>query len=78
MAYVVPLDDDMGYIDKTGKLAFPSPYYYAKPFSHGLSKVVLNGKSGYIDKTGKVIIPFKYDQGYSFSEGLAQVVLNWN
>ncbi len=66
------------FIDKTGELAFPHKFGFARNFSEGLAAVKNNNfKWGYIDKTGKLVIPSKYD-GYdenrNFSEGLAQIL----
>lgn len=71
-----------GYIDKTGKRAFPGIYGSESDFHEGLAyarEVFRNGdsyewKDGYIDKTGKMVIELEEDcWGESFCDGVAIV-----
>lgn len=71
-----------GYIDKTGKRAFPGFYNSQSDFKEGLayvSEVIRNGedfeiKDGYIDKTGKYVIELEKDcWGTPFYDGVAIV-----
>ena len=69
-----------GFIDKTGKRAFPGVYSNEANFSEGLAMVreVLGDdtwRSGYIDKTGKFVIEMDEDRwGGDFHDGIAKVV----
>ena len=71
-----------GYIDKTGKRAFPGKYNTMSDFHEGLayaSEVITDGdeyelKEGYIDKTGKFVIELEKDcWGDRFCDGVAIV-----
>jgi len=47
-----------GYLNKSGKLAIPCKYYYAKPFSEGLAGVVFDDSGWYyINVNNQVVIP---------------------
>jgi len=69
-----------GFIDKTGKRAFPGVYSNEANFSEGLAMVreILGDdtwRSGYIDKTGKFVIEMDEDRwGGDFHDGIAKVV----
>ncbi len=69
-----------GFIDKTGKRAFPGVYSGEANFSEGLAMVreILGDdewRSGYIDKTGKIVIEMDDDRwGGEFHDGIAKVV----
>lgn len=66
----------LGYIDKTGKIAIPPQFLYARPFSEGLAAVANDQFAfGYIDAHGKIVIPLMYQNVYpgNFSEGVARV-----
>ena len=66
-----------GYMDRTGKQAFPATFYDANGFHEGLAAVMPDGEKrlwGYIDKTGEMVISPAYSAARLFSEGLACVL----
>jgi hypothetical protein len=63
----------VGFIDKTGKLAFPYQFSDAGDFSEGLAAVSDGYKWGYMDKAGRTVIKHRFDEARRFSEGLAAV-----
>lgn len=78
----VGANEQLGLIDKTGKLITSLRYNRVWGFSEGLAKVEdktdgFSGheKYGFIDETGKVVIPLKYNDCSSFCEGLAWVMV---
>ncbi|MBO4674098.1 MAG: WG repeat-containing protein [Bacteroidaceae bacterium] len=76
LVVVNPARERMGFIDKTGKLAFDREFNTAFSFSEGLASVYDNelDRWGYIDKTGKTVITLdKGVAGRDFSEGLAMI-----
>jgi len=72
--------DKWGFIDTTGKMVIEQQFYYASPFSEGLSAVKVGdwatGKYGYINKAGEVVIEPQFADAAPFSEGLAMVMPN--
>jgi hypothetical protein len=54
------IDNEWGYMDKTGKVVFrvgpTSQFDYPFQFSEGLAAVITGNKLGYIDRTGKIVI----------------------
>ena len=68
-----------GFIDTDGNVVIPCEYYYAAPFSDGLSLVSMRdadgrSKGGYIDKSGVVAVPFDYYSSCDyFHAGFASV-----
>jgi hypothetical protein len=65
-----------GYIDHTGKFAFPPLFSFVEPFQDGLALATSleTGKMGFINRQGKwVIEPTQYEDAHSFREGLATV-----
>ena len=74
---VVKKNNKYGFIDKSGHLAIPPVYDFAKSFREGVAAVIKNDKYGFIDKSGKVVISFTYDgcDGF-FDNGLAKVRIN--
>ena len=65
--------DQVGYVDKTGRMAIAPQPYYAWDFSEGLAAIAQNGQIGFIDKTGQIVIEPRFADVQSFSEGLAAV-----
>ena len=68
-----------GFIDKTGKRAFPGVYTGEANFSEGLAMVTERlgndeWQSGYIDKTGKMVIKMENGYGSEFHDGIAKVI----
>jgi hypothetical protein len=73
------------YIDRQGKVIFPSHFIFAGDFSSGLAPVATGGGGrdaggffpatnwGFINKQGKLVIDANFDDAGSFSEGLAKV-----
>jgi hypothetical protein len=68
--------DEYGYIDRTGRLAFPATFCDAREFSEGLAAAWQDRKFGYINAIGEFAIPPRYDTASEFSEGLAAVRLD--
>jgi hypothetical protein len=60
--------EGFGFIDKTGKLAFPDRYESARRFRDGLARVSQKDWWGYIDTSGKVV--WKSAPGEPFPEQL--------
>jgi hypothetical protein len=67
------IQDDLGYIDKTGTLVIPLQFDDARAFSEGLAVASLRHQRGFIDKTGKFVIAPQFGLAESFSHGLARV-----
>ncbi|GAB3490505.1 WG repeat-containing protein [Spirosoma knui] len=65
-----------GYIDHTGKFAFPPDFSFVEPFRDDRALVTSTetGKMGFINREGKwVIEPTQYEDAHAFREGLATV-----
>lgn len=83
LAAVYSADEEVGFIDKSGKPVIPlglydkinpsSMIHMRYDFREGLSAMVKYGKWGYIDKTGQTAAPFIYDFAQQMSEGIAAV-----
>jgi WG containing repeat len=69
----VTVNNNKGYIDKTGKLVIAAKYNLAEDFSDGLAMVFKDRRYGFVDKAGNEVIPPQYEQCYSFKNGLAIV-----
>lgn len=73
----VLIDEEIGYIDKTGAFAIPLQFEYelALGFSEGLACVCTpkDEKPFFIDETGKIALIPEFSTGSSFFEGLAAV-----
>jgi hypothetical protein len=69
-------ENNIFFLDKTGKRISDKNYDDVYYFSEGLAAVSKDGLWGFIDKTGKEVIPLKYSNVLNFSEGLAAVELN--
>lgn len=81
-----------GYMNKSGKIAIPCKYYYAKPFSEGLAGVVFDDSGWYyINANNSVVIPpiknevriwvSSFNNGRAFvikKDGLTCIDLNGN
>jgi len=75
--FPVRVDNQFGYMDRTGKMTITPQYSQAGCFVDGLALVASldeKPKWGYIDNTGKYVINATYADGTSFSEGIAFVV----
>jgi len=44
-----------GYIDKTGALAIPAQFSFARAFSNGLAGASIGRTSGWIDRSGRFV-----------------------
>ncbi|WP_066229064.1 WG repeat-containing protein [Metabacillus fastidiosus] len=68
-------NEDLQFIDKSGKTVFKVPNNYddVESFSEGLAEVYIKGKFGFIDKTGAIKIKPQYTYVSSFTEGMAVV-----
>ena len=55
------IDDECGYIDKTGKIVIEPQFEICGRFIEGIAAVKIDGKWGYIDKSGKFIIEPQFD-----------------
>ena len=65
---------DMGFIDRTGRLVISPVCYNTAGFKEGLAAAELAwGRYGYLDPDGKLAIPASFENALSFSEGLAAV-----
>ncbi len=78
-------EENMGFLDKEGRLAIGFIYNATFPFSEGLSGVRVGNKWGFINAEGMTLIPFKYDEVVPFpldpfragySGGVAKVKVN--
>lgn len=76
LAVVRATDRKFGYIERSGKVAIPPQFLYARPFSEGLAAVANEQFAfGYIDMHGKPVIPLTLHNIYpgNFSEGVARI-----
>ncbi len=71
--FVYKLNDQYGFLDKSGRELTPPVYSYVAPFSDGLGRFGSGDKYGFIDRTGKVVIPAGYTAARDFKNGLAPV-----
>lgn len=74
--FVVIVNDNRGFIDRTGKIVIEPQWGGANNFSEGLAVVATyegGYREGFIDENGKVVIPLQYVMARDFSEGLAAV-----
>ncbi len=66
------------FVDRSGAVAFESPFLYAQDFSEGLAPAAVQEGDkttwGYIDKTGAWVIDPRFYMALEFSEGLAAVM----
>ncbi len=76
----IVLNNKVGYMDKTGKIAIKPRFEKAWDFQEGLALVCKVGEGpgycGYINKNGKYVIISQFVNAMSFSEGLAAVKMN--
>lgn len=64
-----------GWIDSTGKLAFPlRKYQKAGKFSNGLARICVDDLYGYLDRSGNLAIKNIYNEARDFNHGLAAVM----
>jgi len=68
-----PLDPQMRYIDKSGRLLASPPFLEADDFFEGLAAVRASqtGKYGFINSRGIVVVDFQFDEVGHFAEGIA-------
>ena len=68
--------DNVGFIDRQGKIVIPAQYSYAEKFSDGLAYVTNEEVMGFIDKSGKLLIDTKnkFSSGGGFIKGFCSVV----
>lgn len=73
-------NEDLGYIDSTGKIIHGFHLHIAYPFKEGLARVGFTDggikHTGFIDKSGKLVLDYKrdeYDVFYNFSYGLTPI-----
>ena len=74
--FVVIVNDNRGFIDRTGKIVIEPQWGGANDFSEGRAVIAVNSpkyKLGYIDETGKVVIETKFDYASDFHDGIALV-----
>ena len=69
------LEEQWGYIDKSGKAAFNARFESADDFHEGVALVYKNGRYGYIDKKGEWVIKPQFSEAFSFSDGMARVII---
>jgi hypothetical protein len=66
-----------GYINRTGDLTIPAVFDASPgPFSEGLARVELSGRTGYIDRAGNFAIPAVFSYGSDFHEGFATALID--
>lgn len=75
-AHVVMADGVHAYIDKSGQVAFNTPFDYSFDVSGGVVCGIKDGLYGYCDTTGRQIVAPQFEYGFDFSEGLAAVRSN--
>jgi hypothetical protein len=72
----VVVEDRIGYIDKTGKLAinpqFSNSGLNLCAFSESLARVKVGEKIGFIDKAGKIVINPQFEGASPFFDGRQQ------
>ena len=82
-------DGKFGFFDKRGRVAIPSKFSFAKPFSEGRAAVcdgcrniaegehrrVQGGRWGFINRAGNLVIPVQFEDAGSFKKGRARVKL---
>ncbi len=73
LARVLTNDNQYAYINRTGEIAFISPFDYSFAPSEGIICGVKEGKYGYCDLDGNIIIEPQFDMGFDFHSGLAAV-----
>jgi len=73
LARVLTADGKYAYINRTGEIAFVSPFEYSYAPSEGFISGVQGGLYGYCDTNGKIVIHPQFDMGFDFSDGLASV-----
>jgi len=86
------LDEKIGFIDESSRVAIPARFDIVAPFSEGLAafceggrkveteehSAVEGGKWGYSDRRGRVVIPARYEEASQFLGGRATVKLDGN
>jgi len=76
MATYTDSTDNIGFIDRQGKIVIPAQYLYAEKFSDGLAYVTNEEVTGFIDKSGKLLIDTKskFSSGGGFTKGFCVVI----
>ena len=72
----VLLENQWGYIDKSGNVIITPVFEQARFFSEGLAAVKVNNKWGFTNKKGFASIAPQFDSALWFSEGLAPVEID--
>ena len=73
-AGITNVNENVGYVDLTGKVVIPMQFQDAMiDFCEGLAAVLINDKMGYIDTMGKLVIPATFDKAGNFQNGYAKV-----
>lgn len=78
---LIPMRDESqkwGFCNESEDMVIPFQFDYAKPFSQGLSVILINDKYGYINKKGEIVIPAVYNNADSFKDGIARVEIDRN
>lgn len=73
--FEIKVNNQYGFIDKTGKIVVEPQFQGVYEFSDGLARIYTSGEfnTGYIDETGKIVIEPRFDIGGNFSEGFVWV-----
>lgn len=73
--FLIPMNenDNVGFIDSTGKFSIPPIYEAATPFKEGLAVVIRNDSSFFINKENTNNFGTFYQEAYNFSAGKAPV-----
>ncbi|MBO5733774.1 MAG: WG repeat-containing protein [Clostridia bacterium] len=73
LARVMTAEGKYAYINRSGEIAFISPFDYSFTPGDGAVCGVQGGLYGYCDTTGSIIIHPQFDMGFDFHEGFAAV-----
>ena len=73
LARVLTADGQYAYINRSGEIAFLSPFDYSFNPGEGFIAGVKDGLYGYCDLNGNIIIHPQFDMGFDFHDGLAAV-----
>ncbi|PSQ82279.1 MAG: hypothetical protein BRD40_02940 [Bacteroidetes bacterium QS_1_65_9] len=69
--YPVQRNEAWGYIDASGEIVIEPRFEAVEPFSDGLARVTIDGRTAFIDSTGAVVLRPDVSDAGVFSEGLA-------
>lgn len=73
---LINIDNNFGYINRTGTIVIQPQFEEAKPFSGDLARVSIHDKWGYIDTNGQFVIKPQFDDVRDFYNDLACIELD--